>query len=140
MKNNLLFSAVMSILLTITAAAKNGTDDRANPTPIGEGSFAFDTSTMTSHNDLDGCNSNLCAAPSFFRNDMFWVYTATVDGYVQFDTIGSTFDTQLAIFSGTDCSAVCLDNDDDTFGSPIPLPATHRKLPLWNSYPPADKC
>ncbi len=103
----------LAIALAGGAFAQDGTDTCTTPTAIGEGSFAFDTTTMLGSDDLTGCNSNLVGAGPYFYQDMFWVYTATVAGDLLIDTEGSSFDTQLAIHSGIDCAAVCVDNDDD---------------------------
>ncbi len=117
MRKSILFSAA-SILLASTAVAQNGTDTCTTPTAIGEGTFAFDTSGMVENDNLTGCNSNLYASGGlYFNQDMYWVYTATVAGDLTIDTIGSGFDTQLAVHSGIDCAAVCVDNDDDSGGS-----------------------
>ncbi|MCA9000682.1 MAG: hypothetical protein KDB61_02080, partial [Planctomycetes bacterium] len=114
MRKSFLFSAAASILLASTAVAQNGTDDCTAPTAIGEGTFAFDTTAMVTQDDLTGCNSNLFAAGGlFFYNDMYYVYTATAAGTLTVDTEGSSFDTQIAVHSGIDCAAVCIDNDDD---------------------------
>ncbi|MCP5020959.1 MAG: hypothetical protein GY930_04200 [bacterium] len=116
MRKSILFSAAASILLAGTAAAQNGADTCTMPTAIGEGSFAFNTSTMVENDNLPGCNSNLFSSslgPFFFNKDMYWVYTATADGNLTVDTEGSSFDTQLAIHGGVDCMAICIDNNDD---------------------------
>jgi hypothetical protein len=113
MQKSILISAAVSLLLASTAVAQDGTDTCTTPTVIGEGSFAFDTTTMATDDDLTGCNSNLFGAGPYFIQDMFYVYTATVAGTLTIDTEGSSFDTQLAIHTGIDCAAVCLDNDDD---------------------------
>ncbi len=107
MRKSILFGAA-SILLAGTAAAQNGTDTCTTPTAVGEGSFAFDTTTMV------GSQEMTCLSAYAFNQDMFWVYTATVAGDIVFDTEGSGFDTQLGIYSGTDCTASCVDDDDDS--------------------------
>ncbi len=101
---------VPGLLLALAggAFAQNGTDTCTTPTPIGEGSFAFDTTTMV------GSSEMVCTSAYDMNQDMFWVYTSTITGDVQIDTEGSSFDTQLGIFSGTDCTATCIVDDDDS--------------------------
>ena len=95
------------------AFAQDGTDTCTAPTPIGEGSFTFDTTTMV------GSSEMVCTSAFDMNQDMFWVYTAGISGDIQIDTIGSSFDTQLGVFSGTDCTAVCVADDDDGAGFPL---------------------
>ncbi len=109
MRKSILLSTAASILLASTAVAQDGTDTCTAPTAIGEGTFAFDTSTMAGSGELaEGACGTLD-----FNQDMFWVYTATVAGDLTIDTDGTGFDTQLAVYSGIDCGATCVAQNDD---------------------------
>ena len=48
----------------------------------------------------------------------YFQWTSTFDGNAQFDTLGATWDTQLAVYQGVGCTATCVDYDYGT-GSPI---------------------
>ncbi len=103
-----------SVLLAAAALAgpafAQGTDDCVAPTAIGAtGAYAFDTTVATT----SGFAGAAAACDTAMNQDLFWVFTSPVAGTLQFDTEGSTFDTQLSIFDGADCSATCLANNDD---------------------------
>lgn len=109
MRKSILLGAV-SALLAGTATAQDGTDTCTAPTAIGEGTFAFDSTANTQSGFAEGA----CGTLNFFA-DQFWVYTATAAGDLTIDTEGSSsgYDTQLAVYSGVDCTAVCVGEDDD---------------------------
>ena len=113
--NRRLLGSLAGILLASTAAAQNGTDDCTTPTPIGEGTFAFDTTTMVTD---DGLTVGSCGIVGGYHRDMFWTYTATVAGDLTIDTAFSIFDTTLAVYSGTNCGdAVCIGENDNFAGA-----------------------
>ena len=84
--------SVLAALLLAPLAAQDGTDTCVTPTAIGEGSFAYDTSTMVTSQDLSEGSCGLLD----FHQDMFWVYTATVAGDLTVESSSANFDTQLA--------------------------------------------
>ncbi len=94
------------------SAFAQGTDDCVAPTPLTAfGTVAFDTTVATT-SGFDG--GGTCATGSTTINqDLFWVFTAPATGDIQFDTDGSSYDTKLSVHMGTDCSATCVDYDDD---------------------------
>ncbi|MDP2313619.1 MAG: hypothetical protein Q8P41_11985, partial [Pseudomonadota bacterium] len=51
----------------------------------------------------------------YSAEDVAWVWTAPADGVYTFDTVGTSFDTILAVETG-ECSATELDCNDDTSG------------------------
>ncbi|MEZ6005130.1 MAG: hypothetical protein R3F33_13180 [Planctomycetota bacterium] len=73
----------------------------------GEGDFAYDTTGFVS----TGFTNGTCTS---VNQDFFFVWTAAVDGDYQIDTELTTYDTKLAVFSGSDCSATCVTSDDDS--------------------------
>jgi hypothetical protein len=104
--------AVASVLLATSAAAQDGTDTCVAPTALTtDGAFAFNTAPMVTgpHFSEGACGSWFYS----YYKDMFWVYTATATGYLSVDTNGSSFDTVLSIYSGSDCTATCIAEDDD---------------------------
>jgi hypothetical protein len=72
-------------------------------------------SDQASTSGFDGNGVAPCANITFHR-DLFWVWTATSTTPTQFDTTGSTFNTRLSVHAGTDCSATCIDWDDNSGG------------------------
>ncbi|MCA9000530.1 MAG: hypothetical protein KDB61_01310 [Planctomycetes bacterium] len=88
-------------------------DDCSNPTPVsGSGSWSFDTQNYTT-SSFDGGGCRYSDEPIF--RDAFFVWQSPVDGYVRFDTYGSTFDTRICIHRGRNCDANCLDQNDDSW-------------------------
>jgi hypothetical protein len=79
----------------------------------GFGSWTLDTFDAT-HSGFEG-NGGICDGVEMHK-DVFWIWTPAQSGAVQFDTNGSGFDTQMSIHLGADCSATCLDLDDDSGG------------------------
>jgi hypothetical protein len=57
----------------------------------------------------------MCAAD--FGNAVWYTWTAPNDGFVTLDTIGSSFDTVLGVYSGSCDSLTRVDCDDDSGGS-----------------------
>tara|TARA_R110002126_G_scaffold41590_36_gene121049 strand:- start:11395 stop:14088 length:2694 start_codon:yes stop_codon:yes gene_type:complete len=82
----------------------------SSPLPIaGFGATAWNNVGMTTEGFGDGaldCPSGFATVQP--KQDLFFVWTATVSGDVQFDTIGSGADTVLSLHDGADCSATCL--------------------------------
>jgi len=73
------------------------------PEAVGDGSFNFDTSAAT--NDGAGTCGASGASP-----DVWYLYTAPVDGCAVIETCGSGFDTVLGIWADCFTESVC--NDD----------------------------
>jgi hypothetical protein len=74
------------------------------------GAYAFDTSLNTT-TAFDGGGS--CVGGDNIEFDAYYQWTAPAAGDYQFDTEGSTFDTQLSLHLGTGCAATCSFHDDD---------------------------
>ncbi len=89
--------------------AQNGTDTCVAPTPISEGIYSYDTTTMVTSQDLTVAP---CGSLDFHQ-DMFWVYTATGPGELTIESRSTEFDTQLAVYAGVDCMATCIRQNDD---------------------------
>tara|TARA_R110002073_G_scaffold17992_1_gene66844 strand:+ start:1008 stop:3632 length:2625 start_codon:yes stop_codon:yes gene_type:complete len=94
---------------------------------VDEGSFAWDN-TYASTTGFDGGDPSICMSPlnpdanglGRSHRDLFWALTVPCPGDWQVDTEGSTgnLDTRLSIHAGSDCSATCLQADDDSGVSP----------------------
>ncbi|MCP5021276.1 MAG: hypothetical protein GY930_05830 [bacterium] len=83
-------------------------DDCSTAAPIGgTGTFAFDNTS----NSSSGFTGGTCTGS--IRSDVFWRWTATQSGDYQFDTFGSSFDTNMSVHSGGDCNATCLGSNND---------------------------
>ena len=91
------------------------------------GSTTFDTTLLT-ESDYEitaGCE---LPVTNEFAADGFFMWMVPTTGVWDIDTIGTTWDTQLALYNGSGCTATCLDRDDDDGGFPqsrivIPLTA-----------------
>ena len=60
----------------------------------------------------------LCApGASNINQDVFWQWIAPLAGDFDFDTFGSSFDTQISVHLGTGCSAQCEAYNDDAPGT-----------------------
>ncbi|HPF13036.1 MAG TPA: hypothetical protein PLJ12_02120 [Planctomycetota bacterium] len=55
------------------------------------------------------------------HTENYFQWTATSAGNYQIDTLGSTWDTQLAVYGGSGCNATCLDYDYGTGSIPTGL-------------------
>ncbi|MCA9000513.1 MAG: hypothetical protein KDB61_01225, partial [Planctomycetes bacterium] len=87
-------------------------DDCASATPIaGTGTFGFDNTSNTT-SGFTGVN----CTPAI-QQDVFWRWTAPQAGDYQFDTFGTSFDTNMSVHSGGDCSATCVASNDDAGSS-----------------------
>lgn len=98
------------------AALGQGADFCGNAEPIsGYGTYAFSNVGATT----DGAADALC---NFFgnqtiANDVWFVYTASESGIVEVSTCGgTTLDTKLAVYGGSDCAAPVLACSDDDCG------------------------
>ncbi len=89
-----------------------GSDDCSNPTPLTSvGTETFNTTAATTSGFV---GSNPCSdSVSDAHKDLFWSFTAPAGGHYAFDTFGSTFDTVLGIYRGSDCSATCMVRSDN---------------------------
>jgi hypothetical protein len=70
----------------------------ANAISISDGDTAFETNELSGTQGQDTCGT--------FTRDIWYIYTATCTGDVTFNTCDSNFDTELAVYDSTDCSAV----------------------------------
>ncbi|HPF13739.1 MAG TPA: hypothetical protein PLJ12_05690, partial [Planctomycetota bacterium] len=100
--------------LTITALASAGPTDTCGTagTLTGVGTFSYDTTANTTSlfNGGGGCGAVNLNVDAFFQ------WTAPANGDYNIDTVGTSYDTKLAVHSGVACGATCLDYNDDTFG------------------------
>ncbi len=102
--------------VSVPAVARPGNDTCATPTAIsGVGSFGFDTTTALTSNFVGG-DPTICGpaingtAP---HRDVFFAWTAAASGDIRFDTCGSPFDTSMNVHVGGDCSATCIEGNDN---------------------------
>ncbi|HIG10082.1 MAG: hypothetical protein ABGY71_11845 [bacterium] len=99
--------------------AQAGTDGCTTPDTIaGEGSFAVDSSAATtgSEGQLDpGC---LWFGSTTVENDVWFDWTASLDGVATVSTCGSVLDTKIAAWPGAGCPAAgnALACNDDACG------------------------
>ncbi len=80
--------------------ANNFCDDAQGVTA---GSYPFDNRFATT----DGPVLNSCTAggnDTQVNGDLWYVFTAPSNGFLSVDTCGSSFDTKMAVYSGTPCS------------------------------------
>lgn len=100
-----------ALLLAVSGIASAQSDDCTAPSPItGLGTFPFNTLSATT-SAFDGGGS--CAGGDNITFDVFFAWTAPATRDYVFDTEGSTYDTQLSVHAGSDCSAICVGHDDD---------------------------
>ena len=113
-------SGVLNITLSLPPPSN---DTCATPDPIsGEASILWDNTNATT-TGFDGGNSAVCMSSSNSefstlgpaQHDLFWVFTAPCDGDWLIDTEGTSGagDTRLSIHAGADCSATCLQSNDN---------------------------
>tara|TARA_R110002126_G_scaffold6119_7_gene32221 strand:+ start:3080 stop:5338 length:2259 start_codon:yes stop_codon:yes gene_type:complete len=93
-----------------------GNDTCSSPSAIsGTGGFAYDLRGATTSN-FDGNDPILCGLALLgepARADVFFVWTAVSAGDYVFDTCGVGCDTVLNLHQGSDCTATCIDANDD---------------------------
>jgi hypothetical protein len=95
-------------LVAISDRASAQADDCSSATAItGEGSFVFDNASHTT----SGFTGVHCTGS--IQKDVFWRWTAPQAGDFQFDTYGSSFDTNMSVHTGGDCNATCLASNDN---------------------------
>jgi hypothetical protein len=95
--------------LTITEPSLDTGDDCGQALPAVVGANAFDTTGLIDSGFHDGS----CVSRDGFT-DIWFVYTAGIDGDHVLDTCGADIDTVLRIFDSADCAtAVCLAGNDD---------------------------
>ena len=115
-------------------------DDCSSPTTLeGLGSFEWNNESATTSGFNGGSTPEAGGAPCYafgagtgssqaIAYDQFFVWTAPCDGNFVIDTFDSSIvDTKLNVHRGTDCSATCVEGDDDDgpgLLSVVPLPAT----------------
>ncbi len=77
-------------------------DDCNNREGLGLGSLGFDTINATT----DGVASTVCAfsGNDQISKDIWFNHPATFDGTLVIDTCGSTFDSKIAVYSGSGCT------------------------------------
>ena len=107
-----------SVLLTAAVLAgpafAQGGDDCTMPTAINAfGTYSLDTTAATT----SGFAGSGGACDAAINQDLFWVYTAPSAGDLQFDTIGSSYDTKISVFAGGDCTSTCIATNDDGGGN-----------------------
>tara|TARA_R110002072_G_scaffold59071_6_gene150512 strand:+ start:1803 stop:4424 length:2622 start_codon:yes stop_codon:yes gene_type:complete len=97
--------------LALPTASFAQTDDCTSPAPLtGLGAFAFDTTGFVA-------GSGILSPCASIADDGYFVWTAPSTGSFTIDTCGTTFDTQLAVYAGSDCNATCIASNDDECGS-----------------------
>tara|TARA_R110002126_G_scaffold211259_2_gene357819 strand:- start:3917 stop:6100 length:2184 start_codon:yes stop_codon:yes gene_type:complete len=93
--------------LNIAAAPPPPTnDDCSTPSVAVLGANAFDNTSATSTTPAGLCT------PTVIGNDMFYTFVVPADDNYAFDTIGTTYDSEISVSLGADCSAVCIGSDD----------------------------
>ena len=103
-------------LALIGVASAQGSDDCATPMVLpGVGAYPFDLTATTTSPQFG--SSALCTVSNLMTRDAFFVFTAPTTGKYQFKTCGgSLLNTAVAAYSGSDCSATCLEFDDNACG------------------------
>jgi len=101
--NMVRFAAPLLFLVPGLAFAQG--DDCSVATPIATaGVFPFDNTAFTDSGFI-GPGAAPCFGSDFDR-DMFWAWTSpTTDAYLIHTCAGTTFDTELSVHLGADCSA-----------------------------------
>tara|TARA_R110002073_G_scaffold102831_1_gene233154 strand:+ start:15926 stop:18094 length:2169 start_codon:yes stop_codon:yes gene_type:complete len=84
----------------------------------GPGGFSFNPNYATP-SGFDGNGGAPCAGVDHDL-DVFLTWTALEDGDWQFIAIAASSDVRMSIYSGSDCSATCLDFDEDGAGGSAP--------------------
>ena len=81
-------------------------DTCATPAAAALGANPFDNTTATTSSPANTCGGEVIG------NDLFYTYVVAADGDYTFDTIGTTYDSEISVSLGADCSAVCVGTDD----------------------------
>lgn len=97
-----------AVLIASADGALGQGDDCASASAItGVGTFAFNNAANTTSSFSGGtCTSSI-------QRDVFWSWTAPAAGDYQFDTFGTSFDTNMSVHAGGDCNANCLGSNND---------------------------
>ncbi|MEZ6018840.1 MAG: hypothetical protein R3F17_01710 [Planctomycetota bacterium] len=106
-------SLISALLLSAAPLSGQGGDTCSSPTIITGFPSVYWDSGYYHHNAMSP--GSPCEV-SLDYDDHYYRWTAPVDGNYQFDTYGATWDSQIAIYDGMDCSATCLAFDDSSFG------------------------
>ena len=93
----------LATLLAGSALAQGNTCGTATPINT-EGQWTWDSGSFSYNPPPGGAG---CEIPSTYW-DAYFQWTAPADGDYQFSTVGATWDTYLAVYSGVGCSATCL--------------------------------
>ncbi|MEZ6018842.1 MAG: hypothetical protein R3F17_01720 [Planctomycetota bacterium] len=102
-----------ALLCSVGSAVGQNGDSCSNATPItGLPSLTWNTANYH-HNPL---NPGGPCEISLGFDDRYFFWTAPAGGNYQFDTLGATWNTELSIYDGSDCSAACLAFDDGILG------------------------
>lgn len=86
---------------------------------VGEGTAVWDSSFVPTTGFDGGGVSSIGGQDCSYtvERDMFYVWQATECGDYVLDTVGSSMaDTIMHVHAGNDCSAVCIEGNDDAFG------------------------
>jgi hypothetical protein len=116
--------------MSISIAVPANPDDCATPDVIsGQGLFAFDNSAATTGTEGQAEASCLFFGITEIDNDVWFSWTADVDGTAIIETCGQTFvDTKLAVYPGGGCptagSALACNDDNCGLQSGVLLPVT----------------
>ena len=81
-------------------------DTCATPAAAALGANPFDNTTATTSSPANTCGGEVIG------NDLFYTYVVAADGDYTFDTIGTSYDSEISVGLGADCSATCLGTDD----------------------------
>ncbi|HPF12785.1 MAG: hypothetical protein H6830_12040 [Planctomycetes bacterium] len=104
---------VPGLLCALAGEAFAQSDDCPSaPLLSGTGSFVFDTTgfAQSGFEINEGCG---VGANNSFSADGFFAWTVPTTGDYVFDTLSTTWDTQLAIYAGDCALTVCLGSNDD---------------------------
>lgn len=111
--SRLVVSAVLAACSAAVFARAQGADTCANaPSIVGEGVFAFDTTSATT----DGAANVPCVPGGQLENDVWWSWFAPATGAYDLSVCGASFDTVLAVYDGS-CTGPLEVCDDDGCGS-----------------------
>ena len=111
-------AAAIALAGSAASALPPANDDCANASPItGTGPFTFDLTEATL--GVNGVVAPQCDGPiAGIGNDVWYCWTATCNGLVEFSTCGGTqVDTKIRIYSGCTCpfdlaQPICCSDDD----------------------------
>jgi len=99
------------------ASAQNTADECDIAQHVAEGTHGFDTFGATPSGIEAGmgvCDDFLQGNPNSLNNDVWFLFTPSQDGTFQFSTCGTaSYDSKLAVYSGTCAAPVVIDCNDD---------------------------